>query len=155
MSCSNVVCSLEAVQQDSRSIGPVKDSETVCRAAFDPGNYNTRGIKQALVSNNQLKLGQVSVWRIVDHTDHSFETVVSKLTPPPLNRTRELFAIRVDVLRALVPNSVYSRRFCVLDECDTDLNGGFDPTHAHISFCREVKFKDQDKDDPEFQNLRV
>lgn len=129
-------CSLEQVQRDPRSIGVVEDSELIARAGFAPNHYDKKGQpKIALVSKGQMLAGQISVWRAKEVTPKGCHTILSKLKPPHENQVKELFFVAAREVRLTVPQGGLGR-FCVLDECEIDDDGSFDPLHAHVSACK-------------------
>lgn len=157
MRCTSVDCKLETTQRDIRSRGVVLDGEKLCRAGFDPNHYQKNGaVKRSLISNGQLIAGEISVWRVRSTPSNAeLAAVVRKLTPPAENTVKELLITTAAVIRSLeLPHHV-GHRFCVLDECSTDRTGGFDPDHAHVSFCREVDLKAEQPDSAEFQDLKT
>jgi hypothetical protein len=157
MQCTSTVCKLEASQRDIRSRGIVRDNEKLCRAGFDPDHYRKNGaVKQSLIPNKQLASGEVSVWRVSDTKDSTeLAGVAKKLKPPSNNFVRELLIASAAAIRELKHEHYAEHRFCVLDECVTDDVGGFDPAHAHVTFCREVDLKAAGPDTVEFQDLRT
>jgi hypothetical protein len=137
MICQSI-CSLETTSQHELSPGPVDNSEYVVRAAFT--SHITRSnnkIKPAFISQKQFRGQQVSVWRISDVTEEQLKPIIPLIHVRESERVEVLLTARVEEIRLLGRNEEFDVRFCVLDECQTDLVGGAHKQHAHISTCRK------------------
>ena len=156
MACTLEHCVLEKLPQDSRSIGPIQNTELLCRAAWSPNSYRKNGnVRASLIPNSQLAKGQISVWRAAEANRGNVADLADKLKPPEANSFKEFFVTTAEEVRSIQNVEPFERRFCVLDECATDDHGGFDPLHAHITFCRDHDLTKADPDSAAFQGLKT
>lgn len=145
-------CALEATQQDARSAGVIEDVELICRAAYNPFHFRRGKIQTSIVRAGDLLAGKLSVWRASEKANCSVEEVarICEALAPDENTT-ELRALTAERIRTAARPEIAGRLFCVVDETDTDEQGGSHPAHAHIKVCVGVLAGATDTTDPNFQ----
>ncbi|GGN51448.1 hypothetical protein GCM10011349_24020 [Novosphingobium indicum] len=145
-------CALEATQQDARSAGTVDDVELICRAAYSPFHFKKGKIQASIIKANDLFAGTLSVWRASEKANCSVQDVAGICAAlAPKENTTELRALTAQRIRAAARPDIGGRLFCVVDETDTDDQGGSHPAHAHIKVCSGVLAGAVDTNDPKFQ----
>lgn len=151
------MCPLEAVQQDARSVGIVGDAEIICRAAYDPMHFKKGKIQSSVVKADDLFAGTLSVWRVSEKANTTLGNVVSICQSyGPANTTLgEVRGIVVKEIRDARRPEIEGRLYCVIDETDTDENGGSHPAHAHIRICSALMKSISSKDDINFQSIKA
>jgi hypothetical protein len=154
MMCCGRDCPLETVKQHSGSPGVISDDERVSRGAYGPTLHYRKGrITNALIRNNDLVAGRLSVWRLGPGAGLDIEAltqILSRLAPAG-QYLKSIKAVSVQRIRQITASN-QTRSACVLDECQTDDRGGEHPAHAHISPCRHAP--QLTVDDPNFQRLK-
>lgn len=151
VSCSGD-CPFESIQMDGRSPGPVENDEIVVRSSNDPRHYSKTGkLSPSIIRASDLFNGTLSVWRASEKSGLSVAGVSIQVQadcdaqnakePNPKKRqsVKALHPLKVADIRAMRTEDKSSRLFCVIDECETDDNGGFHRAHAHIRLCHNVK----------------
>ena len=130
-------CPLEAVEQDNRSAGTVEDAELVCRAAYDPTHFKKGKLQTSIVRAGDLLAGTLSVWRVSEKANFTLTDAVKicASSGPSSATLSEVRALVVKEIRDARRPEVAGRLFCVIDETDTDDEGGNHPAHAHIRIC--------------------
>jgi hypothetical protein len=149
-------CPLEANQADKRSVGVVEDDELICRAAYDPMHFSSTTLKQAVIRSRDLFASELSVWRASEKSGLDDARVVAMLqaTPPAKNTLGAVLAPTAKQIRGLRSPLVEGRLFCVVDETDTDHQGGSDPAHAHIKICKRLHGQLEDTSSKLFLTLK-
>lgn len=151
VSCSGA-CPFESSQMDDRSPGPVESDEFVVRASNAPRHYNKSGtLSSSVIRGADLLNGTLSVWRVSNKNGFSLADASSQVQadcdaqnvkqsdPKKKQVVKALHPLKVADLRAMRTEDQSSRLFCVIDECETDAEGGFHPAHAHIRLCDNVR----------------
>lgn len=135
------VCPLEQLQRDHRSPGTVDAQEFVARASYDPRHYKKNKVQSSVIRAADLFNGTLSVWRVSAKAGMSLPELSAKLQADCEDgqRVKALHPISVAEIRALRTEDNTRRLFCVVDECETDDDGGHHPAHAHIRICDELK----------------
>ena len=145
-------CPLEAVQQDSRSVGAVEDAEIILRAAYDPLHFKKGKLQSSIVRATDLFDGTLSVWRVSEKAEFTLADGVAACGERgPVGQTlREVRGLVVKEVRDARRPEMTGRIFCVIDETDTDMCGGSHPAHAHIRICATIMKHVGSRDDPTF-----
>ncbi|MBB3972507.1 hypothetical protein [Hansschlegelia beijingensis] len=151
-----MLCEIEREQRDQLSPGPVACEERIARGAFAPsaGDARKARISLGIVAKRDLFGDQLSVWRLAgDPPRVRLDELAERLRREEAQRT--LFAIvwaLAQEIRAI--RLMGEKALCVLDECDTDHNGGKHPAHAHIAISPGFRAKFQlTSESSEFQQL--
>ena len=130
------VCPREQVQLDPISIGAIGDDEFVARGAFYPSHTDKAGkVTNQLFKKSDLLQGTGSVWRVAPVGRFLDELIPELEASRPNNPLKKVLAVKVGKIRGLML-AAGGREFSVVDECDSDINGGKHPAHAHIAICK-------------------
>lgn len=135
-------CSRELTQCDPISPGPVQDGEMIARGAFDPthGEAKKGNIRPSIVPKKDLFADKLSVWRLGDVPQIPVKELVERLKTESGARTLyAIVSVQAGDIRQIKVEVDKARALCVLDECDTDHDGGKHPAHAHVALCSSVR----------------
>lgn len=150
------VCPLEAQQQDQRSSGTIGDQEIICRAAYNPIAFKKGKLTGAIVRTGDLFSGTLSVWRYSENANTSLPCIIDicQSNTPAKNSLAEIRGVTAAAIRNVTSPEVEGRLFCVVDETDTDDNGGSHPAHAHIKICAKQMENVTSSDDLIFRAVK-
>jgi hypothetical protein len=101
-------------------------------------HYGKTGLRPNVIRAGELIKGELSVWRLARDPEFNLDALVNKLSAvgPPNDTLREVLSATAGAIRNLrMPELLPSgqRVFCVLDDCQTDNNGGWHSEHATIA----------------------
>ncbi|MGV8864982.1 MAG: hypothetical protein ACOH2T_27990 [Pseudomonas sp.] len=129
---------LESQCQHEQSPGLIVDDELVCRGGYDPMHYNKGKPKQSIIRAAELLAGSLSVWRGGHGKMSDFIAAVDKIRHGPPNQVlKQVFAPPAETIRDIAIEGA-DRVFYVVDDCRTDVNGGFDILHAGVQLAPEL-----------------
>lgn len=149
MSCG-AICQYEQSARDARSHGPVQGEEQIYRGSYSPRHYTGGKLRGSFLQNSALLKGELSVWRAGGKHETSREEVTAILEQAAGGQTLEqLHSASASDIRQLT-NQAGNRLFCVVDDVETDDQGGFHPAHAHIRLCDLIRDKITGAEDTEF-----
>ncbi len=137
-------CAREEVTQDPHSPGPVRNVERIARGAYSPnhGNPRTGNIKPSVIPRNDLLEDRLSVWRLEhEGVGVSPADLINILNANP-EENKTLFMLlwaTAKSIREIKYSEQNLAALCVLDECDTDFEGGKHSAHAHIALTTTLK----------------
>lgn len=136
MTCVGSPCVLEQSPASTHSIGPVSDSEFVCRGAYDGkhGNANTGSISAQIVEKRSLAAGRQSVFRAGRDIGWHLEDVADTLKAQNPVGLFQVVGVRASRIRSMQTKS--GTRLCLIDETECDSQGNHHKFHAHITPCR-------------------
>lgn len=124
-------CQREADGEDAYLSLPVEQDEWVCRS-IRPTDFNKTGaIKSSFVSSKELKLGQLSAWRLDSAAE--IPVLAKKLEENKLPHDN-IVAVQARVLREKIDE--FGRLFCIINDTRTTEHGDHDPQHIAISPCK-------------------
>lgn len=156
MSDCEAMCPLEVQQQDERSPGVIGDDELICRAAYDPIAFRKNKVTAAIVRGGDLLAGTLSVWRCSElaGTTVSSITEICRDNAPAQASLAQILAVKASAIRNARSSEIKGRLFCVVDETETDDEGGSHQGHAHIKICMRLREQVKETDDLKFKVIK-
>jgi len=150
-------CPPEQEPQHAMSPGLVLDEEDIVRGAFSPMHRTGTGsVKLGAIRNKDLLAGKLSVWRVSPAARTSLDDVYELISDrmPQDNKMLALLKASAGDLRKITDAKSGARALCVVDECETDADGGAHPAHAHIAICRCLRNNISTAEDTVFTGIK-
>lgn len=151
-----MVCPLEQLERDPRSPGVIDDDEDIVRGAYDPMHFKGARIRPSVLRSGDLAKGQLSVWRSSAKSGSNLKDIESILgeNGPSQHALAAMLVVNAQRIRELREQVSNLRLFCIVDECDTNEDGGWHRAHAHIALCMNLEDDVKNTDSERFVSLK-